>query len=280
MPSLIKVKKLNGEIEPFYIKKVYNSALRAGASNALARSISKKIEKEAYQGITTVEIFKRVKEELRRENPQSALRFNLKQGIKKLGPAGFAFEKYVREILINYGFKVEVNKIVSGRCADYEVDFLASRHGEMQIGECKYRNNPGDTIDINVCLKSFAELEDIKSGGKFDNYSKVGFTVVTNSKFTTQAIKYCKCKGLGALGWRYPDNEGLEYMIEKQKLYPVTILPSFKGYLMNVFSEEGLMLAEDIIRLDIEKLSKKVNIPEKQTKSLVLEARTLFGYNN
>lgn len=279
MPSFIKVKKLSGEIEPFYVKKVYNSALRVGATKELARKISKKIEKEAYQGITTSEIFKKVKDELKRENPQLALRFNLKQGIKRLGPAGFAFEKYVREILISYGFNVDIDKVVSGRCASYEVDFLASRNGEMQIGECKYKNNPGDNIDISICLKGFAELEDIKSGNQFSNYSKLNYIVVTNAKFTTQAEKYCNCKGLGILGWRHPNNEGLEYLIEKQKLFPITILPSLKGYLLKVFSDQGLMLVEDVLRADIEKLSKRVNIPEKQIKNLVLEARTLLGYN-
>ncbi len=280
MPSLISVTKLNGEKEPFSVKKVYDSALRAGASSSLARKIAHIVENEAYQGINTADIFKRVKQELKKENPQFALRFNLKEGIRKLGPAGFAFEKYVKEILINYGFEVGIDKILNGRCVEHETDFIASRNGEVHIGECKYRNNKGDKIDLNVCLKGFAVLEDIKAAGHFKNYSKIDFLIVTNSKFTNQAIKYSKCQGINLLGWKYPDNEGLESMIDRRKLYPITIIPSLKGHFMDAFSGEGMMLADDLLSLDIEKFSRKANIPRGQIERLVEEAKILFGYNN
>lgn len=276
MPSLIKVVKFNGLSEPFSVKKVYNSAMRAGAPKALARNISREIEKEVYQGITTGEIFRKVKDKLKKENLQFALRFSLKDAMKKLGPAGFIFEDFVRRILSFYGLKVETNKVLPGKCCNYEVDFLGERESFVYIGECKYRNNPGDKVDVNVCLKSFAILDDIKNGGRFKNRD-VNFLIVTNSKFTDEALRYSSCKGIELLGWNYPREEGLEDMVEAKKLYPVTILPSFKGYLAEALKREKIMLVSDVLALNVEKFSKRVNIPRKQMESLRREAEILLG---
>jgi len=66
--NLIEVTKSNGEREPFSINKVYNSALRAGASFSLAKEISLEIESEVYDGIKTSEIFKKVKNKLKEKD--------------------------------------------------------------------------------------------------------------------------------------------------------------------------------------------------------------------
>jgi hypothetical protein len=275
MPSLIKVIKYSGEREPFSVKKVYNSAMRAGASSSLAKDISREIEKEVYQNITTAEIFKRIREKLRKKNPQVAMRFSLKDAMKKLGPAGFIFEDFARRVLSYYEMKVDSSMIIHGKCCQYEIDFLASKDNFVYIGECKYRNNSGDKIDVNVCLKSFAILDDVKNSVKFKG-KNINFLIVTNSQFTEEAIKYSSCKGLELLGWNYPRNEGLEDMVEAKKLYPITILPSFKGYLAEALKKERVMLVSDIFSLNIEKFGKRVNIPKKQLESLRREAETLM----
>ena len=269
-----QVIKLNGEKENFSSKKVYQSAMKAGAPVFLAKNISVEIEKEIYDGIKTTEIFKKVKDRLKKKDPQIYLRFNLKEGMKRLGPAGFVFEDYVRRVLSRSGMKVKGNKVLSGQCCSYEIDFLAEKEGITYIGECKYRNNNGDKIDINVCLKSFAILDDVKSAKHFN--TDLVFFIVTNSKFTDQAIKYANCKGIKLLGWNYPKNDGLEMIITKNKLYPITILPSFRGHCAEVFKKEGIMLVDELLGIDVVKFSKKVNIPEKQLESLKREAQTLL----
>lgn len=269
-----QVIKFNGEKESFSAKKVYYSAIKAGAPAFLAREISKEIEGEVYDGIKTAEIFKKVKDRLKKENLQFYLRFNLKEGMKKLGPAGFVFEDFMRKVLFRSGMKVRGSRILSGRCSSYEIDFLAEKEGATYIGECKYRNNAGDKIDVNVCLKAFAVLDDIKNSGKFNG--GLDFLIVTNSRFTDQAIKYSNCKGLKLLGWNYPKGEGLEKIIDKNKLYPITILPSFKSYQADIFKKEGIILVCEILNLDIDKFSKKVNISKKQLEGLKREAEVLL----
>lgn len=269
-----QVIKLNGVKENFSVKKVYYSAIKAGAPAFLAKEISKEIEGDIYDGIKTSEIFKKVKNKLKRENLQFSLRFNLKEGMKKLGPAGFVFEDFARQVLSQSGIKIKGSRVLSGKCSSYEIDFLAEKEGTNYIGECKYRNNGGDKIDVNVCLKGFAVLDDIKNSGKFDDNLK--FFIVTNSRFTNQAIKYSNCKGIKLLGWDYPKNEGLEDIIDKNKLYPITILPSFKSYQADIFKNEGIMLVNEILSLDIDKFSKKVNIPKKRLEDLKREAEVLL----
>jgi len=276
MPSLIKVTKLNGEKEQFSVNKIINSAKRAGATDYLAKKIARKIEKEVYQNIKTSEIFDSIKSELKKEDAYVALRFSLKDAMKKLGPAGFCFEEFVRNILSNYGMKVNINKVVNGVCSGYELDFLAEKENLIYLGECKYRNDSKDRIDINVCLKSYAILDDIKEANRFGD-KHVNFLIVTNSKFTTEAIKYANCKKIELLGWNYPKNGGLESLIESKKLYPITILPSFKGYLMEVFKKENLMIVDRVFDIDIEKFSKRYNIPKRQLEDLRREAGILLG---
>lgn len=276
MPSLIKVVKFNGEKEPFSVNKVYSSAMRAGASSSLARRISGEIEKEVYQDITTGEIFKKVKDRLKKENFKSALRFSLKDAMKKLGPAGFLFEDFARKVLSRYGMDVKTSMILQGKCSRHEIDFLAEKENIVYIGECKYRNNAGDKVDVNVCLKSFAILDDVKNSGRFGD-KEVNFLIVTNSKFTDEAIRYSSCKKMELLGWNYPKNQGLEDMVEERKLYPVTILSSFKGYLAEALKRERVMLVEDVLSLNMDKFIKRANIPEKQMESLKREAEILLG---
>jgi 2-phosphoglycerate kinase len=102
----VKVIKFNGEEEPFSKEKVYRSARRVGAPDQLAREISRVIEKEVYPGMKTSQIFSQVKRRLKQKTPRAALRFNLKKAIRRLGPTGFPFEKYIGEVFSNQGFKV------------------------------------------------------------------------------------------------------------------------------------------------------------------------------
>lgn len=266
----------NGEREPFSAEKVYRSAKRVGASKELAKKITKTIEKEVYPGITTLEIFKRVKKLLQRETPKAALKFNLKKGIKKLGPTGFPFEKYVGAIFSRNDFEVKLNQHISGFCCKYEIDFVAKKDNLLYIGECKYHNLPGGRVHSNTALTNYARFLDIKKG-KFNRKNlKIKSLLVTNTKFTTRSISYSNCVGVELLGWNYPRNEGLEYLIDSQKLYPITILPSLSQYLAEIFASKKIMLVQDILRIDVTKFAKETKISEQHLKRLVKETEILL----
>lgn len=274
--NLIEVIKSNGEREPFSINKVYNSALKAGASFSLAKEISLEIENEVYNGIKTLEIFKKVKNKLKEKDVQLSMKFSLKEGIKRLGPDGFLFEDFIKKILSNYCMMIKEENMISGKCGQYEIDFLAENNDWFFVGECKYRNSRDSKIDINTPLKSFAILEDIKESGTFSQ-KKLRSFVVTNTKFTIDAIKYSNCKGVKLLGWKYPEKRGLEKLIEEKKLYPVTILPALTKHIFTIFQKEGILLAKEVLDIDIDKLSKSASISRASLVKIKNQAEILIN---
>ncbi len=266
-----------GEKEPFSLNKVYQSARRVGASKALAQEIAKTLQKEVYPGIKTKKIFKRVKSMLHQTTPRAALRFNLKEGMRKLGPTGFPFEKYIGEILISKGFEVKYNRHLAGRCVTYEIDFLAKKGKFLYIGECKYRRRSGERVDLQVSLANYARFLDLKEAlGKKSKDLTIEGLLVTNTKFTSQALRYCSCVGIELLGWNWPKGDGLEDLIDSEKLYPITILPSFKGHLIDVFSAKKMMLVKDLLEDSPGKIARRLNLSKGHIDPLIKEAKILL----
>ncbi|MBU0546565.1 MAG: hypothetical protein ABH876_00445 [Patescibacteria group bacterium] len=275
----IYVVNLQGQKEPFSFHKVYRSARRVGASRILAEQIAQSVAKDVYSGIKTIDIFKIVKRELFKKEPQVGLKFDLKNSLKRLGPSGFPFEKYVGAILKKRGFHVQLNQYIPGHCCSYEIDFIAKKEDVLYIGECKYRNNPGDRIHLDIALANHARFLDIQNGNFFKKLNKkikIKSIIITNTKLTSQAIKYSKCVGVDCLGWNYPKNHGLENIIDSQKLYPITILPSLKNYMVEIFNEKNIILVEDLLKIDIEKFSKQAKTSINQITALINEANILL----
>jgi len=276
------VTNTRGEKEPFSFQKVYRSAKRAGAPQKTARRIAEIIEKEAYPGIKTCEIFSRIKQLLREKAFDASLKFNIKEGMRKLGPTGFPFEKYTGEILKSLGYQVKINQFLPAKCVRrYEIDFVAQKGKTVYVGECKYRQHFGDRVHSQDALVNYARFLDVCQGPHFKSPGykshKLKSMLVTNTKFSGKSIDYCRCVGVELLGWNYPKNRGLEYLIDKEKLYPVTMLPALKGYMRKAFVEERLMLAKDVLRVDPEKFAKKHKIQLKHLESLINQVEVLLG---
>jgi len=267
----IKVVNLRGIEEPFSFKKVYRSARNAGATREIAFEIARQIEKEAFDGISTAQIFKRVFELLAEKSPQAAIKFNLKKAMTKLGPTGFPFEKFVARIFEVKGFVVSTNQIVAGCCINYEIDFLAKKGNLIYIGECKFRQDPGGRVELKDALANYARFLDIQKGMFFDSKVKCRSILVTNAKFTNDAIKYSECVGVELLGWKHPKSKGLETVIEENKLYPITILPSVSSKIAKELIFQGVVLVKDIFKKTFE----GVKIPKKR--KVLKEGEILLG---
>ncbi len=277
----IYVVNAKGEKELFSFQKVYRSARNAGAGKDLAREIAEIIERDAFSEMRTSDIYRKVRKLLAKKNFKSGLRFSLKRAIGKLGPTGFPFEKYIGEIFKKLGFDVKINQFLPGRCVSkYEIDFLAQKDNTIYIGECKYRNLAGDRVHSKDALANYARFLDISNGaflgsGKYKNWVKKTI-LTTNTKFTARAKRYSKCVGMEILGWKEPKNNGLEYIIEKQKLYPITILPSLKSRIKDAFVSQKMMLAQDVLKINPQKFSKRFKMPPSDLEALIKEAKFLL----
>ena len=60
--------------------------------------------------------------------------------------------------------------------------------------------------------------------------------IVCNTKLSEHAKRYADCREILHIGWRSPKNMDLQKMIEKKKIYPITLL---RG--LNVKARNNLM---------------------------------------
>ena len=158
----------------------------------------------------------------------------------ELGPSGFPFEKYIGAILHYQGHNVRIGEIVQGKCVDHEVDVIAKTDHTQLMVECKYHNLPGTICDVKVPLYIQSRFLDVAAewtrlqGKEVLTYQGC---VVTNTRFSDDAIKYGTCAGLKLIGWDYPSRGSLRDQIDSLGLYPITCLTSLtrseKQYLLD-----------------------------------------------
>ena len=270
--------KASGEKQKFSKKKLSQSLKRAGAQPSLAERVSKKITKEISSGTSTREILKQATSYLKKENPILAARYSLKKAIMELGPTGFPFERYVAEILKQHGYNTKLRKIAKGYCVDHEIDVIAEKEKKNHMIECKFHNSRGSHSDVKVALYVHARFLDVKSAWEQKPGRKYFFHqvwLVTNTRCTSEAIRYAKCVGLKIISWRYPRNESLEYLIEKKGLYPVTILLSLTRDAKEKLVERQLVLVRDLLKHSTSNLVKMTGIKSNIIKRLQEEAKNL-----
>lgn len=276
----IRVVKSNGQVEDFRPEKILRTLRRAGASRKLAEEIVKKIEAAAYDGITTREILKLVKEMISQRQPPVAMRYGLKEAIMRLGPAGFAFENFVAELLKHYGYETKLRSIVNGKCVQHEVDVIAEKSDGDFIRamiECKFHNLPGNSVGLKDVLYTYARFLDLNEAaerGKGKGFDEVW--LVSNTKASSDATKYAECRGMRLICWRYPRGCGLEKMIERKKLYPVTVLRSVDKGTLEKLGQAGIVLVRQLVDLEPDQLA-RTGLGKKRLKALVSEAEQLLG---
>lgn len=223
----INIRKASGETELFDLQKLKRSLQNAGANQADIENIGAEINDWVIEGITTRKIYARAFSLLNRKNNFHALRYKLKQALIELGPTGFPFEMLIGEIFSKWGYKTEVGQIIEGHCITHEMDVIATNKTEQILIECKYSKDQGHHVSIQVPLYVRSRVDDIilkrKNMPEFNGLYFSG-GVVTNSRFSEDSTRYGKCSGLKLLGWDYPAGNGLKEIIEKEKVFPITIL--------------------------------------------------------
>jgi hypothetical protein len=262
------VTKASGEKEEFDVEKIRLTCLRAGASEQLADKIVGKVKAEAYDGITTREIL-RLTLKLLEEEPEAAIRYDLKGAIMALGPTGFPFEEFMAEVLQNYGYETKVGEIVKGKCVSHEIDIIAEKEDMRYLVECKYHNAPGIRTGLEVVMYTYARFLDLDE--KFHQP-----WLICNTKCTAEAEQYGKCVGVKVTSWRYPKGESLDEMVETKRLYPITILRSVTGPIRERLFQVRAMLARDLLDHDLEDLKRTTGLSQTVLDGIREEARKII----
>ena len=213
---MIQVIKASGELEPLSLDKVRASLTRAGAQAATIDRILLELKPKLYDKITTHEIYSHVFKLLDAYQPREAQRYSLKSALFNLGPSGHPFEEFIAQLFTAMGYQTKAQVIVAGQCVNHEIDVVVQKGKDIDLIECKFHQRAGTKCDIKTALYVQARFEDISK--KYPGvYRQIW--LVNNTKLTTQAIEYGRCKNMGLLAWRYPEPEGIEQLIDKFNLY-------------------------------------------------------------
>ncbi|MBI5151384.1 MAG: restriction endonuclease [Candidatus Pacebacteria bacterium] len=242
----MNILKANGQLEPFDEHKFRRSLRHAHISKEFHDQVVTSVTQSLYEGIPTREIYKHVYDFLNGNFPMGSCTYNLKQAIMELGPSGYPFERYVGKLLERQGYQVRVGQMIRGTCVAHEIDVLAEKDHEHFMVECKFHNERGLKSDVKVALYVWARYQDILQSwlAKEPEEEKEKLHqawLVTNTKFSEDALQYGQCVGMKMVGWSYPEKGNLQELIEKTCLHPITSLSSLGT------SQKQYLLSQDVV---------------------------------
>ena len=244
--SHLLITKADGLQEPFDPAKLEHSLAHAGASSTMRARILAHVVQQLHPGMVTEEIYRHAFEMLREhESTPVAARYSMKRAVFALGPSGFPFESFLAEVFRGHGWSVQTEVTLTGRCAPHEVDVLMEKEGRRVGIEAKFHNDPSGKTDIKDALYVYARYEDLKKAPMASSRVDEGY-LVTNTRFTRNAIRYAQCSNLRLIGWDYPRTRGLLNLIEEAKVHPLTCLTTLSESEKRRFMDKNIVLCKHV----------------------------------
>ena len=268
------VKKASGKTEAFSREKLERSLRMTGASEKLVQRVIDRVGRQAGPGVTSRKLHQIAFQLLRKEARYLAARYSLKRAVMSLGPSGYPFEKFIGALFQKQGFQTEVGVILEGACVTHEVDVVALKGKLRRLVECKYHNREGIKCDVKVPLYVYARSLDLQNNSP-EQYDHE-FWLVTNTKFTSDAVKYGTCVGLKLLSWDFPEGNSLKNQIEREEIHPITCLTSLTKHQKNQLLEQNVVLCHEISN-NPDRL-RKIGMKERQINRVVKEVTELIQY--
>ena len=269
---------MNGKVDVFRKDKIINTAIRAGASKELAKKVADEIAKKVYDGISTREILKMVKEELKKEDEHLAKVYTLKDAIASLNPEIHEFEHYIASLFSVLGYETirSPDPKPQGKCVDHEIDVVAKKGNETIIIECKHHYKERTFTGLDVVMRQHARMIDLNEGYEMKLKHSIKVTqagVVTNTQFSDYAIKYGKCRNILMMSWRYPEGKSIADVVNRTKAYPLTLL-SLPLRTREMLINENVRNILEFLDAEESKL-RRAGIREKRIRLLKEKARNL-----
>lgn len=275
----INVTKASGDKVPFSQERLRRSLLKSGAAHEQVQHILDQIGEQLYEGMTTKKIYKMAFALLKEGSRHLAARYHLKQAIMELGPSGFPFEQYVAGILQQQGHVTKTGQLVSGQCVDHEIDVIAEKDSDCILIECKYHNYQGIVCNVRIPLYIHARFMDVQKQWCVQPRQKEKHfrcRIVTNTRFSDDAVRYAACAGLELLGWDFPAGHGLKEQIDAAGLYPITCLTSLTKAEKEKLLERRIVLCSELI--DSERLLAGIGVKGTRSAVVLNEAEQLCRF--
>lgn len=278
-PYQISVVKKSGETAVFDPEKIYRSLKNVGATDEVAEIVIRAVKLEAYDGITTKEIYRKTFSLLRKYSRGAAVRYRLKDALSQLGNTGYPFERFVGDLFLEKGYQVAVGMMVRGKAITHEIDVLAQNRERIFSVECKYHVNPSSKSDVKVPMYIYSRYMDIRNaweehpefeGKVYEQW------VATNTRFTDDAIAFAQAYNVHILSWDYPRGESLRDWIQLYGAYPVTCLSCLSKAEKHLLVSHGLVSCRTIYK-DMSVLD-KLSLP--RNKKSALRKELIYLYDN
>ncbi len=272
----ITITKASGVQDKFSSEKLKASLKKSGADDNTVENILFEIESILYDGISTKKIYQAAFNMLKKGLKSNAGRYNLKRAIMALGPSGFPFEKYIAAIFEWQGYKVQTQLFLEGACVTHEIDVLAENEDHFLLTECKFHNSLGIVSNVKIPLYVHSRYRDVQNNWQKTSGKPLKCCVVTNTKFSADAVKYAVCEGLRLLSWDYPPKESLRNLIDESGLYPITCLTSLTNKEKETILMEGIVLCKELLKR--EALLHDLRISLTRIPNILSEIKSLCNY--
>jgi hypothetical protein len=275
----MKIVKHSGDIVAFNPEKLKASLLKSGANKDVVQKILFAIKKELYEGISTKKIYKMAFALLKKEANAHAARYNLRSALQLLGPTGFFFEKYIARLFLAELYETKLNLTLQGKCISHEIDVLIKKNNVISMVECKFHPGREAVSDVKVPMYILSRFNDLKEKqyaifSRKDSISKC--CIVTNNRFTSEAIAFAKCSELNLLSWNYPEKNNLKTKNDSDYLYPITCLTT-----LSLTEKDKLLILDVILVKEIINNSdclEKIGISPNRVKNVMKEASELCNF--
>lgn len=271
------ITKADGSTEYFKVEKLRRSLRRAGAAPDEVNEIVTELTKSLRSGMLTQEIYREAFSLLRRHQAPAAARYSLRRALFGLGPTGFPFELFLSRLFELAGYKTTTGSIISGRCAEHEIDVAAYKDDHSFVAEAKFHARPGIKSDLQVAMYSYARLLDLKEARicTDDICGIKEFWLITNTKFTSAAERYGECVGIKLLSWDYPRNNNLHDRIQKANIYPITVLQSLSPSQIETLISRNVILCREILTQP--SVLRHLHLSTKKHEAVLQEAAEITG---
>lgn len=262
--------KASGNREPFSIEQYTKSLKRAGLTDSEVKETLSNLESRFYDGMSTQELYEITFDYLAPHDPVCASRYSMKDSLRRLGPTGFPFEQIVAEILKRQNYKIKTNQELKGKCVEHEVDVVAFKNDKCTLVEVKFHTRIGYRTSIKTILYVKARFDDLSYVRK---NNIVSCLLATNTKFTSDVIDYAKCQNIQLLAWGYPKGKGIDSLINKYGLFPITSLVSLSYKEKNKLLDANIVLCKNIV--DSPDSLESLSLSSKKRKQIIKECSVL-----
>ena len=166
--------------------------------------------------------------------------------------------------------------MVQGHCVQHEVDIIAEKDSRHFMIECKFHSDQGRKCDVKNPLYIHSRFQDVEKAWRQQPGHSQKFHqgwLVTNTRFTTDAIQYGTCAGLYLVSWNHPRKDSLKERISRLGLHPLTCLATLTKKEKQFLLDKGIVLCKELCRN--EQWLKEMGLPPSRIGKVLEEASSI-----